>query len=863
MIQKRKQDSLYKRDNYFNKIFLVLGVLIIVSSCSTHKDKLINRGYHNTTTVYNVLYNGNVSLEKAEEIIVDNFEDDFRTILPVSPFEVGMKAMRAKSHLENADEKAAKAIQKHSMNIGGSEKNKYMDASYLLLGKARYYQSKFLPALEAFNYIKLNFRGGEAYYESLLWSAKTQIELGNFALAVSEIEDMLDNQNMPKEFKPELYAHYSDALLQQKKYPGSIKQMKMAVELEKDVRVKTRYAYILGQIYRLDGRKSQSTDAFEDVIEFGSPYKYVLHAKLDKAENFDIDQNDLKLYVEALEDMLDEKKNQNDLEKIYYQIGSIYFKDQYYEEAEENLKKSIAEAKGKKYEKGVAFEQLGNVYFDQAKYKYAASYYDSTLAVMSKSYINYKDVSRKRKQLNNVIKFITIAEENDSILKLSAMSDQERIDFFENHIVWLKEEEARKIAEAEEAAKLALENASSTTSSYSGGSRSSFYMYNPVTLEYGKSEFNKRWGDRPLQDQWRILSKPVNTLVSKIEGEEGEQETDEEIPVEEGEEKEFVNPLYTVEYYTKQIPTSQDTLDVMKADRDFAYYALGLIYNEQFGKYELSATTLETLLGYKPDKDLKLPVYYYLYKNYHRLGYVNKEKEYKDIILNSYPDSRYAEMILNPNEVNTESEKERVDLLYEDVLKNLDKRDFRAVIVSSDELISNFPANELIPKVELIKAVAIGKLGKSREFEEALEYVMYNFPNDEVSERAKKYLGELNKENKYQFDLGKKDSPRIVILADKEVDFSELENSIAKIVWQKRLKTERSNFSYEKDVFVIYNFQSWEVAEDFKREFLPNSLINSKLSTKNIKAFIISKYNFNILQRKKNEDVYFKSIENK
>ncbi len=57
------------------------------------------------------------------------------------------------ANFELAEAKATKAIQKHSMNIGGQEKNYQIDEAYLLLGNSRYYDQRFIPALDAFNYI--------------------------------------------------------------------------------------------------------------------------------------------------------------------------------------------------------------------------------------------------------------------------------------------------------------------------------------------------------------------------------------------------------------------------------------------------------------------------------------------------------------------------------------------------------------------------------------------------------------------------------------------------------------------------------------------------------------------------------------
>lgn len=851
----RKELTIYNHRNALSLLIKVSSIFLMLwlfFSCSNSKNKFVNKTFHKTSAKYNVLFNGRNSLEKAEELIVDNYNDDFTETLPVSPFETGMSAMKARSHLKKVDDKSAKAIQKHSMNIGGVEYNSNIDEAYLLLGKSRYYQSKFLPALEAFNYIKLNFRSGKFYYQALLWSAKTQIELQNYSMAANEINAMLANSNLPKELKPQLYAYYSDAMLQQKKYNSAIKNMVKAIELEDDMRVKTRYAYILAQMYRLDGRNKKSTEVFEKVIDIGTPYKYVLHAKLDKAENFDPEIYELKKYISYLEEMLEEKKNVNDKEKIYYELGNVYYKDQYYEKAEENLIISIAEAKSKKYEKGRSFELLGNVYFDQAEYKYAAAYYDSTLTTMSKSYKNYRNVARKRKQLNNVIKFINVVERNDSILKLVDMDKDSRIVFFENYIEWLKIDDARKLAEAEEAAKLAEEN-SEEGNALVGGKAGGFYLYNPITIQNGRLEFEKRWGDRPLQDQWRILSKPVNTLAAKVEGE--EEINNEELGIETEKEVELLNPLYTVEYYTTQLPTNTDTIAVMRTDRNFAYYALGLIYNEQFGKYELSGKTLEILLTYNPEEDIKLPTYYYLYKNYKKLGYQRKEKEYKAIILNDYPDSRYASIINNPEEVNKDG-KQGVDLQYESLVNKFSERDFREAIIISDKIIKIYPSDEIIPKVELIRALAIGKLGTPQEYEVALEYVMYNYPNDDVSESAKTYLSDLARDNKRKFDFNNTDKPRIVLYADEDTDFSKLRSSIDYKVWQKKLMISTSSFSHSKDVFVIFNFKNWKQAEDFKEEFISDKLVKSSITDKNVKTIIISQYNFNILQRKKNIDSY-------
>jgi hypothetical protein len=74
-----------------------------------------------------------------------------------------------------AETKATKAIQKHSMNIDGRERNFQIDEAYLLLGKARYYDQRFIPALDAFNYIYKYPNSSNIYEAKILWKNKYAI----------------------------------------------------------------------------------------------------------------------------------------------------------------------------------------------------------------------------------------------------------------------------------------------------------------------------------------------------------------------------------------------------------------------------------------------------------------------------------------------------------------------------------------------------------------------------------------------------------------------------------------------------------------------------------------------------------------
>ena len=142
-----------------SKIFVFSIVLLYVCSCGTKKNTFINRKFHSLTTKYNVLFNGEQAFLKGLQEIEEKHQDNFWRRLAIEPITFNENIIEAPlfkpgtglddseteeevkplSHFDKAEEKAVKAVQKHSMNINGIERNNKIDEAYLLLGKARYY----------------------------------------------------------------------------------------------------------------------------------------------------------------------------------------------------------------------------------------------------------------------------------------------------------------------------------------------------------------------------------------------------------------------------------------------------------------------------------------------------------------------------------------------------------------------------------------------------------------------------------------------------------------------------------------------------------------------------------------------------
>ena len=188
--------------NVFN--YIVVGVLIVftITSCSRKKDKFLNRSWHSVNTKYNVLYNGNVALESGKISVIADYKDNYWEILPVERLQITddivISTKSKNPNIELAEVKAVKAIQKHGMNIKGKEKNPQIDEAYILLGKARYFDNRFIPALEAFNYILFKYPASSNINLAKIWRAKTNLRLQNEDIAIKNLKKLIELEELSK-----------------------------------------------------------------------------------------------------------------------------------------------------------------------------------------------------------------------------------------------------------------------------------------------------------------------------------------------------------------------------------------------------------------------------------------------------------------------------------------------------------------------------------------------------------------------------------------------------------------------------------------------------------------------------------------
>ena len=180
------------KNAYINVLFLST-TLLIISSCSTKKKSWVNRQYHNTTAKYNGYFNGNKSINSGIKKLHTNHIDDYTTVISVFPTGDLKKEKKASSQMDRAIRKASVVIQRHSMKIKGKEYCRWIDDSYLMLGKAYFYKGDFDESIKTFNFIKNEYSDSEIRFKAALWLVRGYVEKGDFASAEIELKGLLQD----------------------------------------------------------------------------------------------------------------------------------------------------------------------------------------------------------------------------------------------------------------------------------------------------------------------------------------------------------------------------------------------------------------------------------------------------------------------------------------------------------------------------------------------------------------------------------------------------------------------------------------------------------------------------------------------
>ena len=393
----------------------------------------------------------------------------------------------------------------------------------------------------------------------------------------------------------------ADVLLKGEHYHEAIPFVKIAIPYEKRKIYRPRFAYVLGQLYEKEGKRDEAIQAYKHVIRLAPPNEMDFNARIRMAEL------EGKGAIRKLKTMTKQSKHKDRLDQIYGTIGNIYLASRDTAKALEMYETAIKESTQAGTTKAAILVRAGDIYFEQRAYVPAQPCYREAVTIFTAE--TYKDFGRIQKRsevLDELIVSYTQAQLQDSLQRLSQMPEEQQRAIVDKIIADLIEaekhdsikavEDARELARGDEGPRSV-----NTANMLGGGAQSGeWYFYNPQLIKQGQQEWRKRWGNRPLEDNWRRKNKQVviNDEMSASLNDEndaalgadsiGMDSTMVSAPI-------LETDIHKPEYYLQQIPRTEEDFAVSDSLWREALVALYYIYLDRLEDVPQAEETLRLL----------------------------------------------------------------------------------------------------------------------------------------------------------------------------------------------------------------------------------------------------------------------------
>lgn len=774
-------------------IIVTLMLLVcLMPACSLKKNTAATRQYTAFITRYNIYFNGDEHYKKTLSDMERNYEDDYtRTTLFMHPAEAysDEKAPKPSGDFKRSIEKAQKAIQLRSIKKrprrkGGKstpeskkwlkreEYNPFLHNAWMMMGRSQYMNGDFLGAASTFFYISKHFWWLAATVtEAELWQARSYIA-SDWLFEAETILNAIKEKELTNSRLTNLYNFdMADLCVRSRRYDDAIPYLSKAADASKGSQ-KARLTFLLGQLYELTGKKAEAYAAYRKVSGMSSmPYRTRFNARIRQSEVFQ--GTDVSREVKSLRSLARYGANSQYLDQIYYAIGNLYLSRGDTARAIENYRTAVAKSTRNGIETALARLALGRLYYAQGDYAKAQPCYSAALPQLPDNYPDYRELKQRSDVLDELAVYSTNVTVQDSLLRLAAMSPEERSKVIDRVISELQKREKQEAENARREEYLAQQEAAGTglnrsgtnaPSTFMSNADKSWYFYNSAVRDAGRTEFQKRWGARKLEDDWRRRNK--NTFSSFEDGEEAGvpdnniADTDTDTDEASGqhatqEQQKRASDPHFPEYYLRQIPSTPAEIANANNIIQEGLYNMGIILKDKMQDYPAAEHEFETLNSRYPDNIYRLETYYNLYLMFMLSDKPGRAEEYRRMILADFPETAYGKGLADPQYLDKlrrmpEEEARLYDSAYRAYMAN-DNARLRDIYQTVRR---DYPMSRIMPKFMFLEALSYVTDNDAKKFSDVLSELAREYPESDVAPLASSYLSLLAEGRKLNSGAG-------------------------------------------------------------------------------------------------------------
>ena len=864
------------------KVLATFMVVFTVHGCTTKRDGRPYRWYHNTHARFNGFFYAKEALREADVKIKESYNPNWDEILPLYFDTDDNTAQQVYPLMERAIEKCSKVVDKHTITASKRhrkyfkrpELNKWIDDNYMVIGKAYYYKEDYAKSEEIFLYLARTVDTNDAQAWAYSWLGRIYLKQGELVKAKNILAKAENYRNTSEDVGIHtgyVMTHYH---ITQENYEAAVRSLMKSIGLIKKKKDKARPMFVLAQLQREIGDSEAAITTFKEVASMKVPYELEFQANIQQAMTYDRKGGSSEAIVEMLEKMLDDKKNEEYLDQVYYALADVALEDRKRNEGIYYLERSVYTSQGNSRQLGKSYLRLADLHMEDFSYEVAQAYYDSALVHMPDENERREEVEELASNLTDLVGNLRMIQEQDSLLELCAMDEISRERFLERLWDDMADDLERQRLEHEAAQEAALAEAGSA-------GEGMFWPYNAALRVGGMQNFQDYWGDRTLEDHWRRINKISDVFAEDIE-EEGEEE-----------QQEALDPfdpanLPTVEEMMEELPCEEDEYAEALEILAEAYYNAGLDYREKLSDLEEAINIWQELLESLDSSSYHPTTAYQLFRTYLQREieeqYENPYCEtcnsvyWSDYVVTSYPGSEWAILIENPDFKDEEEkayEKER--LVYEELLTRFYAKDYQNTLLKIDSILIDRPANSLFCKYQLLSAQCVGGLtsytGDREPYFNALQEITEACPDTEEGDYAAKLLSQLgvnlngtvgkvkndkDEASEVAFEINDEKDHYFAIMVPVETRKNEMVKAKSsdfnkEFFNSQRLRVTSNLINKTNQIVLVKSFSEKDKAMDYFNVYTGNREMLIEVNSSGFNMFVISSTNY--IELFKNKDI--------
>jgi tetratricopeptide (TPR) repeat protein len=837
---------------------IIFLVLLLISACSAEKTGILNTAFHNTTAHYNAYFYSKEKIREIEQLIDRNFEQDYNRILRLYP---ALDSNVAKQYKKDSDE----AIKKASIAIERHPNSKWIDDSYMMVGLARMYDYDFVNAINTFKYINKVSKDHPTRHRALIYLMRTFTESGDYQNSVA-VFDYLRKQKLNKDNTKNLYLQNAYMYQLKGDYDKLVYNLTEAEPYLKKKDKHGRIYFIIGQVYQELGFESEAYRFYKKCLSTNPPYELDFYSRLNMAQVTELSsKSDVRNARKHFAKLLNDKKNRDFKDKIYFELAEFEFKQNNLTEAIGYFNESIQNGKNNRV-KGESYLRLGQIYYDSIRnYETSKAYYDSALITLPKDFENYDKLEDRQKILANFVEQIKTIQLQDSLLTLAKLDTAAVRIKFETFI---EAEEHAKLASNKKSKRQARTPSTSPSGIYDANNTygtTEWYFTNQSAIALGQNEFQRIWGNLKLEDNWRRSSKTVIARqVTQADLNEPSATTEPAPPpVAEMDKSSRINAMLAA------IPRSIEQQTTALKKIEDATFKLGDIYYFQLIEKLNAYKTFNKLISRFSDSPYEPEALYKLYLLAKDLG-LGTEQVYAQSLKSNHPNSTFTKILINPNyliESNIIAEQQK--MIYRDAYEFFHDEEYELARIKIEDALARAETS-FSPALELLRILIIGKTETIFQYQFELENFIKKYPESEKKVYAEQLLSS-SREVQKQLELIKGinylsyfDEPHYYILLYKNSDkigssvLAAIDQFDSEKYGKSNLTTSTMYFNDELALILVSELNGKPSAVNYFHEINKSLVENKNLANYKFNKFVITKDNFDIFYRTKGLNEYNK-----